>query len=249
MAHYSIFIPNIKGAAPEHLEKVGLGDLLREGEPAPTAVECYRGPDNLPGMVFGWPIGAGRSIPLGHFPNIKWTPNHDSKFWLGVDPDDPPQPIEMARKTMIVGSQVTLGDGFTWLLPTISRLPSNYALNKDGELTQVVKDQYKKLYESSVSIVSEILNQFGMIELVREKRPDLADYTIPVNVEDGLKLIADSLAINYRVTFELAIILGIFDQSSAARALVELTELRELRIVQEQKKNLEPVMIAAGFYS
>jgi hypothetical protein len=249
MAHYSIFIPNVKGSNPEYLQQVGLGELLREGESAPSAVECFRGPDNLPGMVFGWPIGVGKSVPLGNFPQIKWTPNHDSKFWIGVDPENPPQPIDLIRHVTVIGSQVTLGDGFTWNLPTLSRLPSSYALNRQGELTQIVKDQFKRLYDSSLSIVTEILRQFDMIEVVREKRPDLQEYAIPVSVQDGLKLVADSLAINYRLTFEIAIILGMFDQSSAARALVELVELRELRLVSEQKKNLEPVIIPAGLYS
>ena len=249
MAHYSIFIPNIKGAAPEHLEKVGLGDLLREGEPSPTAVECFRGPDNLAGMVFGWPIGAGKSVPLGHYPNIKWTPNHDSKFWLGVDPEDPPQPIDLIRKVTIIGSQVTLGDGFTWNMPTLSRLPSSYALGSDGELTQTVKAEFKRLHDSSLSVVTEILRQFDMVELIREKKPELDQYAIQVSVDDGLKLVAAALSINYRINFEIAIMLGMFDQSAAARALIELIELRELKIVQSQKKNLDPVIIPAGLYS
>jgi hypothetical protein len=249
MAHYSIFIPNIKGANPEHLERVGLGDLLREGESAPAAVECFRGPDNLPGMVFGWPIGAGKSVPLGNFPQIKWTPNHDSKFWIGVDPADPPQPIDLIRHVTIIGSQVTLGDGFTWNMPTLSRLPSNFALNSEGELTQTVKAEFERLYESSISVVTEILRQFDMVELIREKKPELDQYQIQVSVDDGLKLIAASLAINYRINFEIAIMLGLFDQAAAARALIELVELRELKIVKDQKKNLDPVTIPAGLYS
>ena len=193
--------------------------------------------------------GGIKSVPLGNFPHIKWTPSHDSKFWIGIDPEDPPQPIDLARKVLIAGSSVTFGDGFTWTLPTLSRFPSNFALTGDGQLTQQVKEEFAQLYDSSLSVVTEILRQFDMVELIREKKPELEAYSIEVSVEDGLKLIARSLAINYRLNFEIAIMLGLFDQSSAARALVELIELRELRLVNDQKKNLDPVFIPAGLYS
>jgi hypothetical protein len=249
MAHYTIFIPNVKGADPQHLTRVGLGELLRDGESNPTSLECYRGPDNQQGMIFAWTHLGVKSVPHGNFPNIKWIPSHDSQYWIGVDPEDPPQPMELARKTMIVGSQVTLGDGFTWNLPTLSRFPSNFALNAQGELTQTVKEEYKRLFDSSLSVVTEILRQFDLVELIRDKKPDLDQYQIQVSVDDGLKLIAASLSINYRINFEVGIMLGLFDQMSAARALIELVELRELKIVLEQKKNLEPVTIPAGLYS
>lgn len=249
MAHYSIFIPGAIGASTQPLIDAGLGDLVAEGDRKPDTIQVSQGPNGHPGTVYGWTINAGTSVPLGIFPEIKWVPSYNGKFWLGIKESDRPQPVDLLRHSPINGSQVTLADGYTWNLPTISRLPANFSLSDDGSLTRTVKARYKFLYDSSVRIVSELLEQFGMIESLREKNKNLDEYGIPVSVEDGLILVANALSINYRITFTIAVMLGLFDEHSAAMALINLCELRELRLVSDQKKNLEPVFIPAGLYS
>jgi hypothetical protein len=249
MAHYSIFVPGAIGASTQPLIDAGLGDLVAEGDRKPDTIEVSQGPNGHRGTVYGWTITAGTTVPLGIFPEVKWIPSYDEKFWLGINEQDRPKPIDLLRHSPINGTQVTLADGYNWNLPTISRLPANFALDESGMLTRTVKERYKRLYDSSVNVVSDLLRQFGMVEMLREQNKKLEDYSIPVSVEDGLILISNALSINYRLTFTISMMLGLFDESTAAMSLISLCELREIRLASEQKKNLEPVFIPVGWCS
>ena len=261
MAHYLIFLPGVTGTDTRHLVNAGLGDLLREGEPGPDTMECDRGPDGKPGLLLTWRTGDLETDPrfMMH-DKLKWTsaPSVDhpelgkleaGRYWVGVDEENPPQPADLARPSMISGLSITLADGYSWSVPTISRFPNRYQLNDGGEITRVIKDEYHKFYEAGMRVVAEVMQHFSTIEEIRDKVPDIDDYSIPVTAKNGLVLIAQALALNYRINWELAFLLDLLDERSGAMALLAFCELGQIKEVLDEKKKLPPVSINVGWYS
>lgn len=261
MSHYLIFIEGTHGCDPNCLTAVGLGELLRDNESTPEMVDCPIGPSGRNGVLLTWRIGDPERDPKFMIHGRqKWIPapamEHSElgelpaeRYWIGIDEDDPPQPRDLAREQMIAGATITMADGFSYIVPTISRLPNRYQLTDGGEISRVVKDQYQKFYDTGMRVVTEVMEQFNTIEEVRDQIPDIEEYSIPLNVGDGMKLIASALALNYRITWELAFMLDLLDEQSGAIALMTFCELSEIRESITQKKTLQPVLINVGWYS
>lgn len=246
MAHFAIYIPGAKGCSPEPLHSAGLGELLRADDPGPDATFCQMGPDGNTGVFYTWNLTGGDRSGLDR---IVWKKNHSGSWWVGTEPDRPVQPKDIARRFQINGAHITFADGFNWILPTISRFPATYGMDESGELVRAVRDQYKSLHDAAVRVVSDVLSEFGAIEMIRERKPELSEHSIKITVDQGLRLIASALAINYRITFEIMLMLGLVDDSTASRAICELCELRELKQSVDQKKNLEPISVRVSSYS
>lgn len=246
MAHFSIYVPGAQGCTPEPLKKAGLAELLRPDDPGPDTVHCQLGPDGGTGVIYSWNLTGGDRARIDQ---LHWKKNYDGRWWIGTEPDRPVQPKDIARRFQINGAHVTFADGFTWILPTISRFPATYGLDESGELIRAVREQYKSLHDAAVSVVSDVLSEFGTVEMIRDRDPRLADHSIQVTIDQGLRLITSALAINYRITFEVALLLGLIDDSTASRAICELCELRELKESSDQKKKLEPISVRVSSYS
>ena len=260
MAHYLIFI-EANGVDPKCLVAAGLGDLLADCEPSPDFVAVDRGPNGKPGQLISWRRGNQETDPkIQMHDRLSWQPSvaitHPElgelaaeRYWLGVDMDNPVQPSDLIRDTPIPGTNVTLADGYSWMVPTISRLPNRYQLNDGGEVSRVVKEKYQKFYETGMRVVAECMEQFGLIEEVRDKVPNIEQFSIPLEAKGGMHLIASALALNYRINWELAFMLDLLDEHSGAMALMTFCELREIRSTIVKKKELPPVTIPVGWYS
>lgn len=254
MAHYLIYIPKVSGCDPTPLIKAGLGDLLRDDDSSPEAMAVDRGPDGGSGTIFGWRRNSQHDVRIGMYPEIVWQPCLDlgeqlpvGRFWFGVDKERKPQPADMVRPTIISGHTVTMADGFTYTVPTISKLPHTFTV-RDGELTRKVKDKYQEFYTLGMALAKGILEQFSMIDMLQEaKQEELEQYSIQVSVQDGLKLIAMALGLNYRLNFEICMLLSMFDEQSSMWAFLKFCELDQIRAATAaQKKTLEPISIHAG---
>lgn len=256
MAHYLIFIPGVSHCDPNCLRDVGLGGLLRDDENAPEMVQCDRGPSGEKGSLLTW-----RSGDPNHDPKMlihdrqSWiaAPAIDDlpaeRFWIGTDLDNPVQPRDLLRSHAFTGATVTMADGNSWMMPTMSRLPNRYKLQDGGEITKAIKEEYQHFYEMGMRVVSELMQQFSEIEMVRDRIEGIEEHSIPVEAKDGMKLVASALALNYRVTWELAFMLELLDESSGAMALMAFCELPEIRQSIVQKKTLDPILINVGWYS
>lgn len=246
---YLIFIPNVQGSSEKPLHDVGLGSLVRGGEPLPSTVQVDRGPEGKFGTIYGWITGTDSDHTLGMFPSTKWLKNWDGKFWIGINESSPPQPVDVIRKQIIPGKKITLADGFSWMVPTISQLPHKFFQDENGEVARKIREEYQEHYEVAMQINSELMESFSKIEELRTVDDKLADSQfIPVTISNGLKFIASALSINYRLTFEICMLLGMFDNKSAAMAMVVFCELSEIRMVSDtlKKKELQHVFIHAG---
>jgi len=261
MAHYLIFVPGAAGVSTECLKHVGLAELLRDDEPGPDAIECDRGPGGKSGLLMTWRTGDPAVDPrLMMHDRLEWKPavriDHPElgelkakRYWIGIDLDNPIKPSDLARKNQVRGLNITLGDGMTYAVPTISRFPNSYQLADGGEIKRVVKEQYAEFYRLGMSVAADVLDEFEKVETIRDRVPDIDDYSIEVTAVDGLRLIAAAIALNYRLNWELVYLLGLLDESTAAMALMAFCELQEIRETIDAKKKLPPVSILVGSYS
>jgi len=253
MAHYLIFIPDVAGSNPDHLKTVGLGDLLRADDSGPEGVFVDRGPNGRSGMVFSWRKNNDRDPRIGMYPEFDWIPSLEmgddqkaGRFYLGIDRERKPEPADLSRSVVIVGHRVSMADGFAYTVPTISKLPHKFTV-KNGEVTRQVKEQYQQFYDLGMSLAKGILEQFAMIDMLQDaKAAELENYAIPVSVADGLKMISIAIGLNYRINFEIAMLLGLFDESSAMLAFLKFCELDQIRAATDQKKTLDPILIPVG---
>jgi hypothetical protein len=226
MAGFVLFIPKVTGANPQHVARVGLGELLADG--APEFADCT-GPENARGVVCGWRTGNADSDPALSPVGLTWTPAKADKrrglkakrFWIGVDPSRPLRPEDIERKTQYDGYAVKLADGNLWHIPAAVNLPHKAGLNDDGEFCRVIANRWRPFYEASQRHAAIILAACG--ELLTTAKPK--GKFIPVTIAESFAFCCDALAINYRLTPELVDAFGLLDdpsQSNVVKAAVNL---------------------------
>lgn len=189
--HFQLFLPDRKGADPAHLDAVGL-ETLRDG----ALMLQTQGPGGADGMLLAWGSAATR---IGYRPESQtWQPAAADgawpaeRYWIGIETDQPPAPAELARPYQTPGCWVELGDGAKWLLPRPEELPRDLILADDGSPRFAVQRRYHAFW----------------IETLRW-RELLATET----QFDGLalaRLVLQGLAVNYRITLELAMLRNLF---------------------------------------
>lgn len=83
-----------------------------------TASGATRGPGQCgPGIVVANMSRLGER-PLGFYPDQQtWSAGAESSVQIGYYTEDPPTPEDLARRRLLDGHFVTLGDGNDWLIP------------------------------------------------------------------------------------------------------------------------------------
>lgn len=128
MAHYRILIPNSTGQPADELRRVGLAELLRDNDRAPTGAQLNGGPVGIRGLCVSWEpdhvTQPGVQAPRCEYDATRDTaieapaePHHQlaqGRFWLLLENARPVTPQDIARKPV---------DSFDGLLPTSSDAP------------------------------------------------------------------------------------------------------------------------------
>lgn len=189
--HFQLFLPDRKGADPAHLDAVGL-ETLRDG----ALMLQTKGPEGRDGMLLAWGSSATR---IGYRPDSqKWQPATADgawpaqRYWVGIETAQPPTPAELARPYQTPGCWVELGDGLKWLLPRPEELPRDLILADDGSPRFFVQRRFHAYW----------------IETSRWRERLATETTF-----DGMELaryILQGLAVNYRITLELALLRNLF---------------------------------------
>lgn len=235
MAHYSIYIPGTPAPNAQSLAAVGLDGLVREGDQGPSWYGVLQeGPDGGCGQIVTWvdPRRGKDNPAIGYQPGrqkwesappdaVKGLPA--SRYWFGFEPERPPTPQDLARLTMLPGFHPTLADGQEWVMPNIRRLPHRIGLGRDGQETQIVKDQFQALAE-------RMRWAFDQAEIyLRYERANPAEFR---------EYIAFVLGFNYRVNLSICYWLQLFDESnwwSVSNASIDFQAL--IQIEEDLKKN------------
>lgn len=248
MAHYSIFIPGVKGATDAHLERFGLSSLCREGGASWTEV-IGRGPGGHGGMVGTWtPFLRPDADPLlGYFPDRQKWIEHPDGWWYGHEPERPVTPQDVQFKQTVGGAKVALADGQHWLVPHATRLPHRHAM-REGRWSRVVHERYQSFYDRAQKNMQVMFHALDLGDWLegRVKTEDLSEEPVRFTVNDGASFCCESLAINHRVTPEIVDLLGLLDDRSMVAIFWTTMEMQEVLEVRDQKKTSEYVDIPVG---
>ncbi len=231
MSHYLIFIPDAFGASQDNLSKIGLGALSRSG--GPDWFECDRNPSDTRGMFCTWLTGNPDVDPaLEYNPdNQRWVFSEDETFWLGIPLDRPPVPRELAHRNPIEGRNVEMADGMEWLIPQDEHLPMTYDRNEFRQWVGKPKPAYKSIADRCEAIRDAMFEALGINHLHRSEDLDPQNFSPTTQVfpvHDGLELLCDMMALNYRVTNEIANELGLFDKQSMMLALATALGIEDI---------------------
>jgi len=207
--HFQIFIPNATGADPRHLDKVGLGHLLRPGDAGPVMGEVIgSGPSGGPGLLFTWP----GSAPIYRAGELTWRPAKpdngsprpgtpgrgaggegqalpQGRFWYGINPASPPTPQDLARSEQLAGASLDLG-GQAWRMPNILLLPHHYILDEQGEEAREVQPSFTSIYQRGM----------WAFDLLKAQIAEQA----PAPAAELRRYVIEMLGLNYRLFRDLA---------------------------------------------
>lgn len=202
---FSIYFPGAAGYSDDHLRGAGLGDLL--DDVAPSWHDFLPGPDGGAGVACAW---ATRPILSGEF---EWQ-KQPAGYWLGKAAGETPRPAWFARARQQLGADVVLADGHAWQIPIARQLPEILRLDAGGQWRGAVAPAYKAFYDLAWKALDWFVAD--------------ASGTMWVSYQDGADFIAQALAVNYRITRELASWLGLIRSDlfwPVARVVTEFDEL------------------------
>lgn len=177
MAGFLYYVPGgDAGITLDRVEEVGLGHALSKGLGKRGVA---KGPDGKAGVVIADP-GVKR---IGYHPDDQtWAQIDCSDNWIGYYTEDPPKPVDFARKKQLGGHWVTLGDDEKWLILVARGLTEEdgdlryyvalpEVLGRDGEewATKGVAPKYARLWGIATTCAEgELSGQTAMCEAAAE---------------------------------------------------------------------------------
>ena len=155
---FKIYIPNAPRIDASALKDCGLDDLQRDCGPDFERVPAGRGlgEDKPAGLVGQWKIQGSPQLnaPDGIPEEFEWTPSPPSgdypkgAYWLGINPEQKPGPLELARRKQLQGIPVELSDGRKWSIPIARGAPYSVGLDYEtGEPLAVCDERFRKYSE------------------------------------------------------------------------------------------------------
>lgn len=221
---FAIYFPGRTGYTTEHLGAAGLGGLL--DDTAPSFADLLPGPDGGNGVACYWP--EPDSPPLvGSM--LEWQ-KHLGQVYFGRPKDRQLTPEDFARNRRQPGADIVLADGNAWHVPVARQLPEILGLDQAGNWTGRIDPRYQAFWEASWSTLDWFV-------------PDESG-TCRVDYQAGAEFIVAALAINYRISREIASWLGLIRSDlfwPVARVVTEFD-----RLVAQKKTELADLTSAGG---
>lgn len=162
-----------------------------------------------------------------------WEQIGDSGVWIGTTNDKPVTPDDLLRSGGIRagGYFVGLSDGNQWAVPNTTDLPLNFAVGAGNHLTETVRREFRDANERAVwafQTASEFIEQDQQITPATGQR--IIEYC-------GLLL-----SLNYRVNWQVATTLGLFDAHTAWQTLLMSLDQNALsRLVDYRTSRMQGV--------
>lgn len=222
--HYMIYVPqaalpaNKGGDAKAVLAHVGLADIC-DGSPVLSPVVDH-GPDDGPGVLICW--GGAGFVKLAQ-QTWKKCPGH--AFYVGTGSDGKVDPMALAREQSYKGYNCKLADGQQWIVPVARQFPRRYEMQEDGMAAAVLAGDFAEFFDFAFDVVLEKW---------------LAEEVDPSHT-DVCKFCARALAFNYRLTYEIAMALGLFDELAYKAVAHAVCDVPALEAMWNQKKTAESV--------
>ncbi len=214
--HWQVFIPESEsapqGAQPGVvLPTVGLGAFLEGAEAFP----CPSGPDGRSGNVVAWrdPSKGAAGMQMGFRPDEQTAIDaigfggEPDRYTILLWNDRLPKPGELERRSPLYGKPFDLGDGHQWAFPSPLELPADIQHNRAGKPLYLQKPEFHAFTRLADDIVERIERQ----------------ETETITDGDIVACLIEALAINYRLTIEVADALRLFSTSNIGGPLEHVT--------------------------
>lgn len=221
------------------LESRGLLPIFGDVTDLQAELSIQEMPGSGPGGTSGTmlvPLVPGGEPPvrLGYFPERQdWHQIGDS-YWLGIDREFPPMPVELARRKTVGGYWMELGDGQMWAIPILRRpdasteLPCSFGWDSGGRFQEMVRGEHRQLWEDTGEIVEWFLSkQINDIQFVKANLPRIVDWCVRI------------LAVNYRFDRALQTHLAPIGSQDWALLLGYAIDWATAQVLDQQKKTAE----------
>jgi len=204
MSHFLIYIPQSKDftqVTSTDLARVGLEDHIEGAHTLATA----SGPDNAPGMVYGWPKPTDNRLDYCPEEQEWFECKADGelkagRYWVGVWKDSPPTPKDLQRPYPYLGVNVELGDGNCWIVPKIRELTADAIRADDGTWKFAVQKRYHAIYIESLEWQDTVAEnrEFEYGELADYLQRCLSlNYRIPPDLCAHIRLINTKILMSF----------------------------------------------------
>lgn len=232
MPSYLIYLPDKRGARPEHLADVGLGELLGGSEGNYSTLEygdvLAGGPDGGAGLVCRWfdAKHPQRSPRLGVFEGQHWT--KFERFWLGRESAISPE--DLARPSQYDSTPVRLADGQVWLVPIARALPHTWGVDEHGVFRRVIQTPFEQYFLDSQKYFDRVLAATAEEGNVVQFGP----------FAECWEFACRALALNYLLAPPIVSWLGLIDDTCWMQLIGASFELGQLDAVQKKTASPAP---------
>lgn len=235
MGRFLYFLPKVKGAGPDQLNALGLGELLADAHPEWGEVPA--GPGEAAGCMCRIPDS--RPYRFGYdADNQTWKVASNGMYWLGFENASRPGPEDLKLDEQIAGHAVTLGDGRDWLIPVgrlflAERAPiTKLHLNGDGGwVSGEAIDRLRGIEADAMRIWENF--HLALVESEQTGR----DAVLVMDATELAELAVRALRLNYRVGPDEIDMLELLDSrnvDAVARAVIDWPTIEGL--IAYQKK-------------
>ena len=181
-----------------------------------------------------------------HWPHLEYAPDNQvwrsgpgGKYWIGWSKTASVSPEDLRRTDIVNGPLCRLNDDHFWMIVSGFDLPCDFGLGDDGAVSEQTKPEFVPLYEATVKafdLAKEALKIEDAIPIDETNRTEVAQF------------VCRMLSVNYYLSFEIAMLLGLFDLPSLWRGLVLATDAKMINdlIDEEQKKRVAEIESATG---
>lgn len=222
------FIYFIEGVArlPEQIHALEIPGL-RKGDGAISVRETSDAPKGARKGFLAW-IDQGRTLRITEKQNWSAVPEGSNRpakvaYWVGVDPEFSPKPADLARTSQISGRVVQLSSG-DWNVPQVRMLPRSFVWSPEGKIEESAKAEYEDLFERAGQWLDVRCGVAGSNAV-----GDLWMFW----------LVADCLALNYRISRAELGIMRWIDTQDCLKALDAMIDLEALIEIGKEKKTPE----------
>ena len=175
----------------------------------------------------------------------EWQEGPD--YWVGMNPEERPGPVDLMRELMTGGHAVTMADKNEWQVPCLCVWPGHvmpsartYRLNANGSVRTELLEEYIDLGKRVEKVWEQYAERVGAITV--EDGDELVRFDI--DIEDDFPLVSDALAINYHVDRWGISLLGLFSAMTIQRSIQALLDMPGLLDIAKKKRSAASSLIA-----
>lgn len=184
---------------------------------------------------------------------ITTSPPHTiSSYWIGINPTQPPGPDDLQRPTVRRGTAVELGDGRHWIVPSAYWLPATNGVDlATKKFGRQFHPEFREYCEQAGRYAMEVFSRAEDIKMLASTYGTPAALghkaaNVSIPLEDAWGHCCRALDINYRLTPELATVLGLLNDASVIRVCAASFDFPLIEEALKKNELPSPIGIPVG---